>query len=71
VKQRPMAMRITGLTMLVAGESGAWIFGNLLSTGFWIPKFLPAWMMVAPYDKPIAIIVSPFILLAFAGLFLM
>ncbi len=36
-----------------------------------MPKFLPAWMMVAPYDKPIAIIVSPFILLAFLGLFVM
>ncbi len=71
MKPRPMAMRITGFAMLIAGEGGAWIFGNLLSTGFWIPQFLPAWMMTAPYDKPIAIIVSPFILLAFAGLFLM
>jgi len=71
VKPKPMAVRIIGFSMLLVGEGGAWLFGNLLSTGFWIPKFLPAWMMVAPYDKPIAIIVSPFILLAFAGLFVM
>ena len=71
VKRKPMATRIIGFAMLLIGEGGAWLFGNLLSTGFWIPKFLPAWMMVAPYDKPIAIIVSPFILLAFLGLFVM
>jgi hypothetical protein len=45
--------------------------GNLLSTGYWAPKFLPAWMIVAPYDKPVLIIVGPFLLLAFAGLFMM
>ncbi|MDO8431449.1 MAG: QueT transporter family protein [Candidatus Binatus sp.] len=71
VKRRPMAIRIVGFSMLIAGETGAWLFGNLLSAGLWMPTFLPAAMMVAPYDKPIAIIVSPFILLAFAGLFLM
>ena len=71
VKPKPMATRIIGFSMLLVGEGGAWLFGNLLSTGFWIPAFLPAWMMVAPYDKPIAIIVSPFIFLAFAGLFVM
>ncbi|MDB5107287.1 MAG: hypothetical protein JWM69_228 [Candidatus Binatus sp.] len=71
VKHNPLPIRIAGLAMLVTGETGAWLFGNLLSTGYWIPKFLPAWMMVAPYDKPIAIIVSPFIFLAFAGLFIM
>jgi energy-coupling factor transport system substrate-specific component len=71
VKLKPMPIRAFGFAMLVIGEGGAWLFGNLLSTGAWLPKFLPAWMMVAPYDKPIAIIVSPFILLAFAGLLVM
>jgi hypothetical protein len=71
VKLKPMPIRAFGFAMLVIGEGGAWLFGNLLSTGAWLPTFLPAWMMVAPYDKPIAIIVSPFILLAFAGLSVM
>ena len=71
LKLKAMPIRIAGLAMLLVGEGGAWLFGNLLSTGYWHPGFLPAWMMVAPYDKPIAIIVSPFILLAFAGLFTM
>jgi energy-coupling factor transport system substrate-specific component len=71
VKRKPRAMQVTGLSLLIAGETGAWLFGSLLSAGLWIPKFLPAWMMVAPYDKPVAIIVSPFILLAFVGLFMM
>jgi energy-coupling factor transport system substrate-specific component len=71
VKLKPVGIRASGFAMLIAGETGAWIFGNLLSTGSWAPKFLPAWMVVAPYDKPVAIIVGPFLLLAFAGLFMM
>ncbi|HYB89669.1 MAG TPA: QueT transporter family protein [Candidatus Binataceae bacterium] len=71
LKARPMPVRIAGLAMLLAGEGGAWLFGNLISTGYWEPHFLPAWMLVAPYDKPVMIIVGPFILLAFVGLFLM
>lgn len=53
--------------MLLAGEIGAWVTGNLLSTGHWKPDFLPAAFVVSPYDKAIAIVVSPFVLLAFAG----
>ena len=71
VKLKPAPIRAAGFALLIAGEGGAWICGNLLSTGYWMPKFLPAWMIVAPYDKPVAIIVGPFLLLAFAGLFMM
>ena len=71
VKIKPVPIRATGFALLIAGEGGAWILGNLLSTGYWAPKFLPAWMNVAPHDKPVLIIVSPFLLLAFAGLFMM
>jgi len=71
VKPKPVPIRATGFAVLVAGEAGAWISGNLISFGWWTPKFLPAWMIVAPYDKPILIIVSPFLVLAFAGLFMM
>jgi hypothetical protein len=70
-KLKPVAFRATGFALLIVGEGGAWILGNLLSTGYWVPKFLPAWMSVAPYDKPVLIIVGPFLLLAFAGLFMM
>jgi hypothetical protein len=71
VKIKPVPIRAFGFALLIAGEGGAWILGNLLSTGYWVPKFLPAWMSVAPYDKPVLIIVSPFLVLAFAGLFMM
>jgi hypothetical protein len=70
-KLKPVAFRATGFALLIVGEGGAWILGNLLSTGYWVPKFLPAWMSVAPFDKPVLIIVGPFLLLAFAGLFMM
>ena len=71
VKLKPVPIRAAGFALLIAGEGGAWICGNLLSTGYWAPKFRPGWMIVAPYDKPVAIIVGPFLLLAFAGLFMM
>ncbi|HUO04619.1 MAG TPA: QueT transporter family protein [Candidatus Binataceae bacterium] len=71
LKPRPPAIRVIGMLMLVVGAGGAWGLGDLLSTGRWAPGFLPASMMVAPYDKPVLIIVGPFILFAFAGLFLM
>ncbi len=71
VKLKPVPIRAAGFAILIAGEVGAWILGNLLSTGYWAPKFLPAWMIVAPYDKPVLIIVGPFLLLAFAGLLMM
>jgi hypothetical protein len=70
-KERPWSMRAAGLAMLVAGEAGAWLMGNLVSTGYWAPSFLSAAMTQAPYDKAIAITVSPFILLAVTGVGLM
>jgi energy-coupling factor transport system substrate-specific component len=71
LKRRPLASRLTGITLLMVGEAGAWVLGNVLSTGYWVPGFLPAWMNAAPHDKSIMVLVSPMILLAFAGLALM
>ncbi len=70
-KERPWSVRAAGLLLLVAGEAGAWLMGNLVSTGYWAPSFLSAAMTQAPYDKAIAIVVSPFILLAVVGVGLM
>ena len=67
LKPRPAPARIGGLSMLVLGEAGAWIVGNLISTGYWVPAFLPQSVVQPPYDKSIAILVSPLILLALAG----
>ncbi|MHB8384131.1 MAG: QueT transporter family protein [Candidatus Binataceae bacterium] len=71
LKLRPIPIRWLGLVMLISGEVTAWALGNLLSVGLWAPKFLPAYMNAAPYDKSVAIIVSPFIFLAMAGLVVM
>lgn len=68
---RPFRIRACGLALLIAGEFGAWLTGNLLSTGYWVPAFLPPSMVQPPYDRAIAIVVSPFIFLAVAGLGLM
>jgi energy-coupling factor transport system substrate-specific component len=69
--ERSKPVRIAGAMMLVVGETGAWLSGNLLSTGHWKPHLLPAMLVASPYDKAIAIIVSPFVLLAFAGTMLL
>jgi energy-coupling factor transport system substrate-specific component len=71
LSERAKPVRIAGAAMLLAGEIGAWLTGNLLSTGHWKPFFLPAAFVATPYDKAIAIVVSPFILLAFAGTMLL
>lgn len=71
LKPAPMGRRRLGLVLLLAGTLGAWITGNLLSTGYWVPAFMPAWMTAVPYDKSVAIIVSPLMLLAVVGMFLM
>ena len=71
LKPRPLPFRITGVILLMVGEGGAWLLGNLLSTGYWMPSFLPAWMNAAPHDKSIMVLVSPMIFVAFAGLALM
>jgi energy-coupling factor transport system substrate-specific component len=70
-KERRWSMRAVGLAILVTGEAGSWLMGNLVSTGYWAPSFLSAAMTQAPYDKAIAIVVSPFILLAAVGVGLM
>ena len=71
LKPRPLGFRIAGIALLIVGSVGAWLLGNLLSTGYWTPSFLPASMNAAPYDKAVLILVSPMIFLAFAGLALM
>jgi energy-coupling factor transport system substrate-specific component len=71
LKERAYGTRAVGLAMLVVGEVGAWIFGNLIASGYWTPPFLSAAMAAPPYDKAIAIVVSPFILVALAGMGLM
>jgi energy-coupling factor transport system substrate-specific component len=71
LRPRPRATRALGLVMLIVGEGGAWILGNLLSTGYWVPAFLPLSMVQAPYDRSVTIIVTPMIALATAGLCLM
>ncbi len=71
LKDAPATQSFAGLAMLMVGESGAWISGNLLSSGYWTPHFLPAWMAAAPYDKSIAVITGPFLLLSFVGLALL
>lgn len=57
--------------MLLVGEIGAWLSGNLLSTGHWKPHLLPAALVASPYDKAVAMVVTPFIVLAFAGTILL
>lgn len=71
LKNPPASQSLAGLAMLIVGEVGAWVSGNLLSTGYWIPRFLPMWMAAQPHDKSIAVITGPFLLLAIAGLALL
>ncbi|MGA2409237.1 MAG: QueT transporter family protein [Candidatus Binataceae bacterium] len=71
LEPRPFAASVLGLTLLIIGESGAWLMGNLVSTGYWMPRFLPASFANPPYDRSIAVMVSPFILIALAGTWLM
>jgi hypothetical protein len=71
LKHGPSARRVAGLAMVMVGEAGAWILGNLISTGYWIPPFLPHSMAQVPYDRAIAIVVSPMMMLAILGLALL
>jgi energy-coupling factor transport system substrate-specific component len=71
LKPRPRSIGLTGLVILIVGETGAWIVGNLVSTGYWIPSFFPASFAQPPYDKSILVLVSPLILVALAGTMLM
>jgi len=69
--RRSTVVAFAGLALLIAGTGGAWLLGNLISTGYWAPHFLPATMVRTPYDRAIAIVVTPFVLMAFVGLGLM
>jgi energy-coupling factor transport system substrate-specific component len=71
LRPHPMPIRWAGLAMLVAGEAGAWITGNLISAGYWAPRFIPAAFSQTPYDRAIAVVVSPFILIAMTGMILL
>ncbi len=71
LKQHPWAVRAFGLAMLIVGEGGAWLAGNLISTGYWHPPFLSAHMLEPPYDKAIALVLTPFLMLAVGGVALM
>jgi energy-coupling factor transport system substrate-specific component len=62
---------VIGLILLCAGVFGAWIAGNLISTGYWTPHALPATMTQPPYDRAIGIVVTPLVALAVLGLGLM
>ena len=71
LENAPRSRSLAGLAMLVTGTVGAWATGNLISLGYWVPRFLPPWMAVFPYDKAIAVITGPFLLVAMAGLVLL
>ncbi len=71
LKHGPSARRIAGVVMIAVGESGAWILGNLISTGYWLPAFLPHSMAHAPYDRAMAIVVSPMMALATLGVWIL
>jgi hypothetical protein len=69
--QRSQSRQVTGLAIMVLGETGAWVVGNLISTGYWIPSFLPASFAQPPYDKSILVMVSPLIVCALTGTLMM
>jgi energy-coupling factor transport system substrate-specific component len=71
VRSRSKPVRVAGLLMLTVGETAAWVGGNLISTGYWAPHWLPASMIEAPYDRAIAVVVSPFIVVAYLGMLLL
>jgi energy-coupling factor transport system substrate-specific component len=69
--QRSQSRQVTGLAIMVLGETGAWVVGNLISTGYWIPSFVPASFAQPPYDKSILVMVSPLIVCALTGTLMM
>ena len=71
VRARRKRVRIAGLAMLVVGAFGAWLSGNLISLGYWAPHFIPASFAHAPYNRAIAAVVSPMVILAFSGMLLL
>ena len=71
LKHGPSVRRLAGVAMIAVGESGAWLLGNLISTGYWIPAFLPHSMARPPYDRAILIVVGPFMALATLGVWIL
>ncbi len=71
IQPRPKTLRIAGLVMLLVGESAAWASGNLISLGYWAPHFLPASFAHTPYNRAIAVVVSPLVIIAFIGMLLL
>ncbi len=71
LRHGPSALRLAGVVMIAIGESGAWLLGNLISTGYWLPSFLPPSMARPPYDRAMAIAVSPMMAIAVAGAWLL
>src|SRR5215472_13499709 len=60
--EHPASSRWTapiGLVLLLIGVAGAWVTGNLISTGYWTPHALPPSMTRPPYDRAIGIVVTP------------
>jgi energy-coupling factor transport system substrate-specific component len=71
IMQRSRSRQISGLLLLVVGEMSAWVVGNLISTGYWVPSFLPASFAQPPYDRSILVLVSPLIICALTGALMM
>jgi len=71
LKHGPSARRLAGVVLIAIGESGAWLLGNLISTGYWLPAFLPASMARPPYDRAMVIVVSPMMALATLGVWIL
>ncbi|MGH7864869.1 MAG: QueT transporter family protein [Candidatus Binataceae bacterium] len=71
IERPPSALRFVGLGLLIVGTVNAWVAGNLLTTGYWVPGFLPASLVAPPYDKSLGIIVTPMIAVAIIGLMLL
>ncbi|MGH7838191.1 MAG: QueT transporter family protein [Candidatus Binataceae bacterium] len=71
IRPRRKSLRLAGFAMLIGGEAGAWLTGNLIASGRWSPHFLPAAYALAPYSKAIAVVVSPLVIVAFAGMMLL
>jgi len=70
-RPRPKPLRMAGLALLLAGETSAWLSGNLISLGYWAPHFLPVGFAHTPYNRAVAVVVSPLVILAYLGMLLL
>ena len=71
IQEHTKPVRLVGVVMLIVGETGAWIAGNLISTAYWTPHFLPIALIHPPYDRAIAVVVSPLIVTAYIGMLML